>query len=72
VYDARSPAFTGGFSAAVPVYDQKGCFTCVTFAVLAAAEAAVGSSLRMDARNRPALSRQYFHFCSGDGGEVRS
>ena len=58
-YDSRK---AGSFSAVSRVQDQKGCFACVAFSVVAAAESAMATALQRDASNMD-LSEQDFYFC---------
>jgi hypothetical protein len=61
-YDARLLRFTGPFQAHAPPQDQGSCFTCATFSVIGAAEAAVASALRVNASSVQ-LSKQQLAYC---------
>jgi C1A family cysteine protease len=47
-WDSRSPLFTGGFNLISPPKNQGSCGSCVAFATIAAAEAAVATQMRMN------------------------
>jgi hypothetical protein len=61
-YDARLPRFTGPFQAHAPPQDQGSCFTCATFSVIGAAEAAIASALQANASSVQ-LSKQQLAYC---------
>ena len=69
-YDARLPTHTGGFVAVSAVRNQGSCWACTSFALTAAAEAAVASALGKDARQKQ-FSVQEFHFCRQAGSSGR-
>ena len=64
VYDARDTTLTGGVAVIQPAQDQSICGTCVGFAVMSAASAAIAAVTRSD---YTALSVQNFYFgCNPD------
>lgn len=60
-YDART-ATAGSYNPVSPVLDQRPCQSAVAFAVIAAAEAAVASALKVNA-STVSLSQQDLQFC---------
>eukprot|EP00878_Enallax_costatus_P035658 GHUV01039845.1.p1 GENE.GHUV01039845.1~~GHUV01039845.1.p1 ORF type:complete len:215 (-),score=29.93 GHUV01039845.1:51-695(-) len=61
-YDSANPSDTGGFSCIGPARDQLTCKTCTAMVAVAAAEAAVACTLRIDAAT-VRLSEQDEYFC---------
>ncbi len=61
-WDSRSTASTGGFDWISTPKDQASCGSCVGFATIGAAEAAVASQLRVN--NSYDLSEQDLYFCA--------
>jgi hypothetical protein len=61
-YDARLPRFTGPFTSIAAPDNQGSCFTCATFSVIGAAEAAIASALGVNASSVQ-LSKQQLAYC---------
>lgn len=64
-FSSSDPSQTGGTNVVAPAGDQGTCFSCVAFAVIAAAQSAVARALKTDVSGVQ-LSVQDLFFCSND------
>eukprot|EP00775_Hariotina_reticulata_P012070 gene12070-12211_t len=62
-YFSTNSTDTGGVSVIAPAQDQQSCNTCTALAVVAAAQAAVATTLQLDA-SKVLMSAQDLFFCS--------
>lgn len=63
-------AVRAGVSLVGPAFDQGACASCVSAAIIGAAQAAVATALRVPAASLPALVPDFGYFCTTFLGEV--